>query len=205
MVDTIVIHHSETPVTDSPYKINEYHLSRGTAEDPWLMIAYSFVVNSPYPGIDIPRAAVTEGRPLEIVGAHAGSNVFAPMDENQKKMYDDGKITCGNGDDFKVDPNMVVDGKIKANVTTIGVVVVGNYAPFSAENPGGFPEDKPLHPSAATVDLLARTACQLQKQYPGVKSIKWHNYYHETTCPGTIAEHISKIIELAGKYGCEFK
>ena len=194
MVDTIVLHHSETPNTDSPERINDLHLNRGTAADPWYMIAYSYVINAPYSGASSPRARVTEGRPLDLVGAHAGSN-----------MWKDGKITCGkeNGE-FKVDPTMEKNGQIKANVSTIGLVVIGNYSPFSKTNPNGYSKKKPRYPTLATQDMIARTSCQLQKKYPRMKNIKWHSYYHSTSCPGTIKDYIGRIKTLARKYGCEF-
>lgn len=205
MVDTIVLHHSETPSTDTAQRMNELHLARGSNGDPWYMIAYSYVINSPYSGAKVPKKLVTEGRPLDLVGAHAGSNIFVPMDSVQKNLWDSGKITCGKENTaFKVDPTVVKDGKIKANVTTIGVVVVGNYAPFSKENPNGYPASKPRYPTKDTQDLIARLSCQLQKKYPRMKNIKWHNYYHATSCPGTIKDYVSKIKRLARKYGCEF-
>lgn len=205
MIDTIVIHHSETPNTDTAQKINEYHLSRGTPEDPWYMVAYSFIINSPYSGSNTPTPVVTEGRPLEIVGAHAGAGIYAPMNQAQKKMFDEGKVTCGKeNEEFVVNPKMVKDDSIYANVTTIGIVVVGNYAPFSKENPNGYSILFPRNPTKGTQDLIARTSCQLQKKYPNMKSIKWHDYYRPTTCPGSIKKYISKIISLARNYGCEF-
>jgi hypothetical protein len=205
IVDTIVLHHSETPSTDTPERINEFHLERGTPDDPWYMIAYTYVINSPYAGGSVPRARVTEGRPLDIVGAHAGSSVFIPMNADQKKMWDDGKVICGkeNGD-FKVDSTMVQNGKIKANITTIGLVVIGNYSPFSKTNPNGYPKKKPRYPTKQTQDMIARMSCQLQKKYPAMKNIKWHNYYHSTSCPGTIKDYIGQIKALARNYGCEF-
>ena len=206
MVDTIVLHHSETTNTTTPEQINNLHLARGTPQDPWYMIAYSYNINSPYTGSFIPKTKVTEGRPMELVGAHAGSDAYIPMNEEQKKMWDDGLITCGKeNQEFKIDPNLIRDGKIKANVTTIGVVVIGNYAPFSKTNPNGYSPDKPRYPSRSTQDLVARLSCQLQKKYPKINNIKWHNYYHATSCPGTIKEYINKIITLTRKYGCDFK
>lgn len=204
-MDTIVLHHSETPQTDSPERINEFHLARGTANDPWYMIGYSYTINAPYPGDSQPRMRVTEGRPMNLVGSHAGSNVFLPMDAEQKRIWDEGKITCGkeNGE-FKVDPTLVKDGKIKANVTTIGLVVIGNYAPFSRTNPNGYSRRNPRYPTRATLDLIARMACQLQKKHPRIKNIKWHNYYRPTSCPGTIQQYIGRIKTLARNYGCEF-
>jgi N-acetylmuramoyl-L-alanine amidase len=205
MIDTIVLHHSETPSTDTPERINALHLERGTPQDPWYMIAYSYTLNTPYAGALVPKQKVTEGRPIDLVGAHAGSNIFVSMDEEQKKMWDQGKITCGkeNGE-FKIDPTLVSDGKIKANVTTIGLVVIGNYAQFSRTNLNGYARSKPRYPTKSTQDLIARMSCQLQKKYPRIKNLKWHNFYHNTTCPGTIKQYIEKIKTLARKYGCEF-
>lgn len=205
MVDTIVLHHSETPSTDTPERINELHLSRSTQNDPWYMIAYSYVVNSPYPGASIPAARVAEGRPVDIVGAHAGAGIFIPMDAVQKKIWAEGKIVCGKeGGEFKVDPKYENKGRISANVSTVGLVVIGNYAPFSKKNLNGYPKNKPRYPTKATQDLIARTSCQLQKKYPRMKSMKWHSYYHSTDCPGTIKQYLGQIKALARKYGCEF-
>lgn len=205
IVDTIVLHHSETPSIDTPERINDFHLQRGTKEDPWYMIAYSYVINSPYPGSNVPRARLTEGRPMDIVGAHAGTGAFVTMTPLQQKLWDEGKIVCGseNGE-FKVDPGQIQNGKIKANVTTIGLVVIGNYSPFSKTNPNGYPRSKPRYPTKGTQDLIARTACQLQKKYPNIKNIKWHNFYNSTSCPGSIKDYIGQIKALARNYGCEF-
>lgn len=205
MVDTVVLHHSETPNTDSPQRLNEYHLARGSKDDPWLMIAYSYVINAPYSGQTFPPLKLSEGRPIEIVGAHAGTGVFVPMDDVQKKLWAEGKITCGKtGETFKVDPRYESNGKISANVSTIGLVVSGNYAPFSKYNPRGYAKNKPRFPTKETQDLIARMSCQLQKKHPRIKYIKWHSYYKATSCPGTIKNYLSKIKAQARKYGCEF-
>lgn len=205
MVDTIVIHHSETTSTATPEYINELHLARGSAEDPWYMIAYTYVINSPYAGNKVPTSKITEGRPIEIVGAHAGTNIFVPMSDLQKEIFEDKKIVCGKeSEEPKFDPSIVQDGKIKANVTTIGVVVNGNYAPFSRTNPGGYSKRSPRYPTAKTQDMIARLSCQLQKKYPNMKNMRWHNYYHSTSCPGTIKSYIGQIKTLAKGYGCAF-
>ena len=206
MVDTLVIHHSETASTATAQYINELHLARQTQEDPWYMIAYSFVVNSPYKIDKLPTPLVTEGRPLEIVGAHAGTGVFVSMDSEQEKMWADKKILCGKeNEEPTFNETLVQNGKIKANVTTIGIVVNGNYAPFSSTNPGGYSKRSPRYPTANTQDMLARLSCQLQKKYPRMKNMKWHNYYHSTSCPGTIKSYIGQIKTLAKGYGCEFQ
>lgn len=205
IIDTIVIHHSETPNTDSPERINDYHLNRGSASDPWYMIGYSYVLNTPYSGQTYPRMKMSEGRPIEIVGAHAGSNAFVPMTEEQKKVWAKKEVKCGKeGEEGVFDPTLVKNGKIKANLSTVGLVVVGNYAPFSKHNPNGYSSKNPRYPSRATLDSVARMACQLQKKYPLIKNLKWHNYYHSTTCPGNLKSYIGQIKNLARNYGCEF-
>ena len=206
MIDTIVIHHSETQSTDTPQKINEYHLLRGTPTDPWYMVAYSFLINTPYPGGTIPKSVASYGRPITYVGAHAGSNVFVPMDETQKKIWDSGEIKCGKFEEWVYDPSLVKNGKIKANVTTIGMVVIGNYAPGGPSNING-KGAKGREPTPKLIDMFARLSCQLQKQYPRIKKLSYHNKYHSTSCPGTIQYRAGmEAIQLkAREYGCEFK
>lgn len=205
IIDTIVLHHSETSNTDSPERINDYHLNRGTAADPWYMIGYTYVLSAPYSGQTLPKLKMSEGRPIEIVGAHAGSNAFVPMTETQKRLWDEKAVKCGKeGEEGVFDPTLVKNGKIKANLSTVGLVVVGNYAPFSKTNPNGYSSKNPRYPTQATLDSVARMACQLQKKYPLIKNLKWHNYYHNTTCPGNLKSYIGQIKNLARNYGCEF-
>lgn len=222
MIDTVVIHHSETRNSETPEDINEYHLNRGSTADPWYMIAYSYVINAPYIGQTFPLAKVSYGRPLHIVGAHAGSDVFVSMDSVQSKLWEEKKILCGKENETpKFDPSVVRNGKIKANVTTIGVVVVGNYAEFSGEyvrhprtrrlrknpspNLNGFSPAK--QPSQNLIETYAKLSCQLQKKYPRIQTVSYHNHYHSTSCPGTLQEarHLKSIKAKAKEYGCEFK
>lgn len=200
MLDTIVLHHSETPPNRTPATINQFHLDRG-----WYMSGYSYMVNAAYPGTVSPALSVTEGRPIDIVGSHAGTEAFVTMTPAQQAIWDAGKIVCGlDGGEFKVDPAQLRNGKIKANVTTLGVVVIGNYVPYSRRNPGGYPRSKVRNPTTQTQDAIARLSCQLQKKYPNIKEIKWHNLYNSTDCPGTIQNFITQIKTMARGYGCDF-
>ena len=204
MVDTIVLHHSETPPTSTPEMINDFHLDRGTPDDPWYMIAYSYVINTPYPGSRAPTPVVTEGRPMDLVGAHAGSEIYVPMNDDQKKMWDEGKITCGReGQEFSRNPKLEKGGKILANVSTLGLVVIGNYSPFSRYNPNGY-KGPARNPTPDTLDMVAKLSCQLQKKYPTIKNIKWHSQYHSTSCPGNLKNFVPKIRDIAKGYGCAF-
>ncbi len=215
MVDTIVIHHSETPSTSTPQDINAYHLNRGSAADPWYMIAYSFVINSPYEGATTPTPRASEGRPFEIVGAHAGSNIFVPMDDVQRELWTKKKILCGKENQVpKYDATLVKNKKIKANVTTIGIVVNGNYAPYyipgQPRNLNGWKVGEERIPTPDTIDMVARLSCQLQKKYLRIKTLTYHRYYHSTSCPGTFydkdpkKDYMVKIQQKAKEYGCDF-
>lgn len=205
MVDTIVLHHTATGSNSSPLEINRTHLNRGSRSDPWYMVAYSYLVGGAYPGQSSPASAVFEGRPLDIVGAHAGTNVFVPMNAEQQRIWNAGQITCGReGGPFTVNPSMVQYGRIKANVTTIGVSVIGNYSPRSVSNPLGYNRRSPRYPSGRTLDSIARLSCQLQKKYPNMKNIKWHSDYNSTECPGTIKNMVGQIKTLAKGFGCDF-
>jgi hypothetical protein len=206
MLDTIVIHHSAGSSTATALEINSFHLNRGTAADPWHMIGYSYVINSPYAGSNEPTPKVTEGRPLNMVGSHAGSHAFVDMDEEQTLMWEEGRIVCGKiGETFRIDPNQIRNGKIKANITTLGLVVLGNYAPFARDNPAGYHPGNPRHPTKETLELTARISCQLQKKHPRIKYIKWHNLYNQTSCPGNIEQNVEKIKQIAKGYGCDFE
>ena len=205
MLDTVVIHHSDTPNTYTAERLNEIHLENSTDNDPWYMIGYSYVINAPYAGGSIPVPQIAEGRPIDIVGSHAGSRAFVEMDDVQHKLWSEGKITCGQeGGDFRVDPKLIFEGKIKANVTTLGVVVVGNFAPFSAQNPRGYRRGHEVRPSRETLETAAKLSCQLQKQYPRIKKMGWHSQYNTTSCPGNLKDHINEVKKIAKGYGCEF-
>ncbi len=209
MIDTIVLHHSASTTTTSAETINTIHLSRGNAEDPWAMIGYSYVINSPYQGQSGPTL-VSEGRPLTIVGAHAGSTAFTAMDNLQTKLWDQGKIKCGkDGEDFKVDEKQLLSGKkIKVNATSIGVVVIGNFSPFSRDNPTGYVSGKAHYPSAMTINAIARLSCQLQKKHPRMKKIGVHSSFKDagnsTLCPGNIKNYLDGIKAKIKEYGCNF-
>lgn len=220
MVDTLVIHHSETPSTTTALDINTYHLNRGTAADPWYMMAYGFVINSPYAGNKNPEPKVSSGRPIDIVSASQGSNVFIPMDATQVELWDKQEVKCGNETlGFKYDPKLVkevvVGGKkerrIKANVTTLGIVVNGNYAPYvkptrnNVGNINGYPRNSPRYPTPDTQLMIAKLACQLQRKYPRLTKISWHSAYNATSCPGTLKSYIGNIKALAKGFQCEFQ
>lgn len=206
IVDTIVLHHSETPPTSTVEELNEFHLNRGTPADPWYMIAYHYVIHTPYKGQKKPEAKIFQGRPIDLVGAHAGSDAFDPVDETRKKFLTENATTCGKeGGDFTPNKEMIIDGKkTKINNTSIGVVIVGNYSPFSRSNPNGYSRNSPRYPTAEAIDQTARLVCQLQKKFPDITKIRWHNFYKATSCPGNIKDYVQIIRNKAGSYGCKF-
>jgi hypothetical protein len=207
VVDTIVLHHSETGPLATVQNINKIHLNRGTAADPWLMIAYHYSVNSPYPGSSSPKTKVSQGRPFDLSGSHAGTNVYKPAPkETIDLMKKNGAMKCGlkEGPLSEADDKFNSVGEVKANYNTVAIVVIGNYARKSSSNPGGFSATNPRYPTKDTISTIAKLSCQIQREHPRVTNIKWHSYYKPTTCPGLIKDRIAQIKLEAEKYGCKF-
>ncbi|MFN9114026.1 MAG: hypothetical protein ACK5XN_28505, partial [Bacteroidota bacterium] len=204
---TIVFHHSETLSTATVQQINQMHLNRGTTADPWLMIAYHYVINTPYVGNTVPAQKVSQGRPFEIAGSHAGTGVFSGASEETKKlMAEAGAMKCGlaSGPLKEAEDKFDADGQVKANYSTVAVLIVGNYAKKSSNNPGGWPVSKPRYPTTNAIEIAGKLACQIQRENPRVKYINWHNYSKPTSCPGTIKDRINQIKAVAARYGCTF-
>lgn len=206
VVDTIVLHHAQTESTTSVEWINELHLNRGTTADPWYMIAYHYAIHLPYKGNTLPTPIVYQGRPNDLVGAHAGSDAFETLTPNQKKLLEENPMSCGkDGGEFKPGTDTILNGnKTKINNTSIGIVVIGNYSPKTRSNPTGYSARSPRHLTTEGIDMLARLVCQIQKNHPNVTRIRWHNFYKSTSCPGTIKAYVQKIRDKAGSYGCNF-
>ncbi|HXH32177.1 MAG TPA: peptidoglycan recognition family protein [Bacteriovoracaceae bacterium] len=206
MVDSIVLHHSASSDLSTSEELNDHHIEKNN----WHMLGYSYVIHSPYQG-GPGSTTVSAGRPLEMVGAHAGSTAFVKMNPGQSKLWESGRLVCGiEGSQFKVTPSELMNNQnIKANATTIGVVVVGNYSPFSRTNSTGYSPKYPRRPTGQTIDAIARLSCQLQKKYPLIQNIKWHNFYKDakngTACPGNIKNFIGDIKLKAKDFGCVFK
>lgn len=206
--DTIVFHHTQTTSTTTPQQINELHLNRGTPTDPWLMIGYHFVINSPYARGPLMTTRVTQGRDLTMAGSHAGSNAYTKVSAlTQEALEKDDSVLCGP----KLGPLEIpkdkfdVTGDAKANYHTIAVAVIGNYVERGRDNPGGYPPGTPRFPTNDTIDASARLACQLQKQFPRLKKLSYHSFYRATSCPGLIEQRLKEIIQRAKGYGCQFK
>jgi hypothetical protein len=206
VMDTIIFHHSETPTTTTVSEINDYHLNRGSSSDPWYMIGYHFAITAPYSTGRL-KKAVYAGRPIDIAGAHVGGEVYSINgSEETKQLLQASPLLCGKENE---EPKIASDtfnakGEYKINHTSVAIVVIGNYAVKSRHNPGGYSSSRPRRPSSSVLDMSARLACELQKQYPRLKTLKWHNFYKATSCPGLIKNEISKIATLARKYGCTF-
>jgi hypothetical protein len=210
VVDTIVLHHSESGTKQRIQDINQYHLNQGTAADPWLMIGYHYTINSPYSNQNF-KSSITEGRPIEIVGAHVGGGSYEQPSLETRAILEKNPIKCGKesgiqtqaADTFRAVAGIAAT-EAKANVTTVGIVVIGNYALYSRANPGGFSASKPRIPTKETLELTAKLSCELQRKHPRIKNIKWHNYYKDTSCPGLLKDYIGQIKAIAKGYGCEF-
>lgn len=213
VVDTIVVHHTATSERTTPEEINEMHLNRNTGGEPWYMIGYNFLVSQDsYTSSNI---SYTQGRPVEAAGAHAGGSIV-PSKET-KDLIDKTEISCGsytNGFETLPMNTKIINGKINANQTTFGVAVIGNYAPkkyvkkggvILIENETGYnPKGKIRYPSDAVLRGVAKLSCEIQKKYPRVKKFKPHQFYKQTECPGSVKQRLSKLVQFAKEFSCDF-
>lgn len=204
----ITIHHTATPPSWSPQDINKFHLNRSTAGDPWYMIGYHYLVNSK-------STTVSEARPLDYSGAHAGG-YDAPLDSVEYDRIKDLKVTCAHTkkQHKKQRPHPLSDdfnsnGQAKGNVTTVGVALIGNFETKYKSTVSGVtliknPSKIIKRASPEAIIKVAKLACKLQKENPTIKVIRPHSYYHSTNCPGSVIADLNKVSSLASEYGCSF-
>lgn len=208
IADTIVFHHSASLETDTAETINSYHLQRGSEGKPWHMIGYHYTINAPYQdSAGSKRPQVTEARPLEMTGAHAGSDAFgAKVSAEQKALIEKTGITCGKiGEKFEPKKDIFnALGQTKINNTSVGIVFIGNYSPFDINNPSGYPANNARYPTFSSLEIAGRLICHLQRNNPGLKYITFHGKFRQTACPGLVKERLAIIKNIAEKYGCTF-
>jgi len=215
MVSTIVVHHTATARTDSPFHINWLHLQRRTSSgEPWYMVGYNYLISDSYDGATPENLKVFQGRDPDIQGAHAGG-VTKQLTEAQKEFYKDFKVQCGNDTigykEFSVLDKLNDDGTLNGNLVSYGVAVIGDYRSSFHLNISGVPTPQNLYaieselvPSDAVIEKLAKFSCSLQNKNPNVKLIVPHQYFNSTSCPGTIILYLQAIADKAQEYGCEF-
>jgi len=212
LVDTIVFHHSGGPSTSSVTDINSGHVEHVSGRDPWLMTGYHYSINSRY-GDGSPQdravtARVSAARPFNITGAHVGTDIFASVSpQTATLLRQNSSIRCGvRGTTFTTpDDRFNAAGQAKGNYTTVGVVIIGNYSQRSSSNDDGYAPGRPRYPSASTIDLAGRLACELQRRHPRITKIRAHSSFHSTECPGTIAQRLQEIKNSARRFGCTFQ
>ncbi len=167
--------HSEKIMTDTL----RYHRS---PDKKFSDIGYHFVIT--------PDGLVYEGRPLGVLGSHAGS-----LQKNQLK---DGKqYSCRNKKNVESVPI-----SLDFDYGAIGVAMAGNFHVKEIEDFFGEGRDRVNIPESRKVttanqlESLYRLLTYLRKEY-GVNRIGPHNYYRQTSCPGLILS--SMIAQITGK------
>lgn len=233
MVDTVVLHHTTTgyeetadDINDSQIVQHENDVSASGSPDPWYMVAYNYLVTSQgYEAKDESKVSVIQGRPDIIRGAHAGGNIYVKNVSSQaKKELLKFDFQCGynsNGsNEHVIDKrlsntenyfkNQIKQGIINANFTTVGVALVGNYAPYKLSsrnyNIGGY-VDEVRYPSSAVISKTAKLICELKKgAYKNLTKITDHNYIKiqkdisdgkstsGTCCPGTLYKRMNDVL-----------
>lgn len=204
----ITIHHTATPTSWTPQDINRFHLNRSTAGDPWYMIGYHYLINSQ-------SKTISQARPLEYSGAHAGG-YDAPLNSIEYDRIKDLKVTCAHTkkQHQKQRPHPLSDdfnsnGQAKGNVTTVGVALIGNFETKYKSTVSGVtliknPAKVTKRASPEAIIKVAKLACKLQRENPTIKVIRPHSYYHSTNCPGSVIADLKKVSSLASEYGCSF-
>lgn len=207
-LSAIAIHHTGTDSSKTPSQLNQFHLNRSSKGDPWYMIGYHYLISSS-------TSEISEGRPLEYRGAHAGGYENSPS-KNEFNRIKDLKMTCAHDknahkgqkpysitEDFK-------NGRPHGNITSVGIALVGNYETKYKSSVSGV---KFINNSAKVIPRLsnktitktAKLSCKLQKENPTIRVIRPHSYYKATNCPGSIIADLKAIAQKAELYGCSFK
>jgi hypothetical protein len=152
--------------------------------DPWYMIAYNYAITADYNSNEV---KVYQGRPDNLRGSHAGGKVnLDQLDPVVQDLIKDYNFVCGYNRDE--DPNHIIDerdkrveerykeelqdGYISANMTSVGVAVIGNYMPDLirsgsgySPNPSGFPSNGPTrYPTDAALKNVGELICKLKKK-----------------------------------------
>ncbi len=107
-------------------------------------------------------------------------------------------------------------GYVSANITSVGVLVTGNYAPDilnGRPNPSGYPRNKaPRYPGQQTLKATASLICKLRSgDYKNLKKITDHNWIKlkkavadgasgaGTCCPGTVYKRMQALLDLVNE------
>lgn len=235
LADTVVIHHSGTRAEATPQDLHDLQVvshendrdAAGRA-DPWYMIGYNYVIQANYDESDTQEPKVYRGRPENVKGAHAGGYVnMSQVDPKVQELLKNAQFQCGWNEDGdaehgidKLSPNAVAqtqrqiqDGYVSANITSVGVLVTGNYAPDiigNTLNIGGYPANGAVrYPTEGTLRASAKLICSMRSgNFPNLRKITDHNYIkikkamadgglpNGTCCPGTVYYRMNRILEL---------
>ena len=206
-LSSITIHHTGTSDKDSPQDINRFHLNRSTHGDPWYMIGYHYLISSD-------NLTISEARPLEYRGAHAGG-YQAPIDSEEYDRLKDLKMTCAHSlaEHAQKTPTSITDdfasnNRPHGNLTSIGVALIGNFETKYIVNVAGVRlirnGSKIKRASKELVNKTAKLVCRLQRENPTVKVLRPHSYYKSTNCPGSVIADLNDIKNIAASYGCKF-
>lgn len=244
LVDTAVIHHTATSNQFTPQDVHNTQVAAHENDrdssgnpDPWYMIAYNYAITADYNGTN---STVYQGRPTTLKGAHAGGYVnLDQLDPSVRTLAENYSFKCGYNTDH--DANHVIDrrdykterkyarelreGYISANMTTVGVSVIGNYMPDMIRrrsggyeaNPSGYPRNQGTrYPTDASLKKVGELICKLKKEtHPHLRKITDHNFIKikkqiadgtataGTCCPGTVYYRMQKIRDFAME-ACNF-
>lgn len=212
MATMIVLHH--TGVQSNPIEINDAHINNPRNSEPWYMIGYNYIIEDDYMEGTAGYPEVFEGRPIEIKGAHAGGYT-SKLTQKEKQFYSQFPISCGNNvkgfTASTLKDQMNSRGGISGNLASIGIAVSGQFTPVKIRTIAGvaIPENinrtRASLPSKQEIQKVADLSCNLQKQYPNLKTFVPHSYFKNTECPAALVLYFEEIQRLAKEQGCDFK
>lgn len=197
VIDTVVLHHTETRANLPIKDINDFHISKG-----WYQTGYHYIIDSED---ETEADKIYQTRNPLINGAHTGRYAYSKNKQIGFKKEDLGCFRASGNTYKKPDRLINSRGYIKANATTLGIALLGNYAAFDPRmNPTGYFPSEQKKLSAITIDKLSKLLCHLQGRYPTIKYLKKHNDYKDTLCPGDIQGDFDKIILKTKELGCDY-
>lgn len=194
-VDTLVLHHTGTFKNDTLEEINDYHISHG-----WYKVGYNFIYNP-----NQNNQVFYQTRNPFMNGSHAGAYAYSKTKTPSFKPKDLACFTVDGEIYPKPDKLINPEGYVKANSTSIGLAIMGNFAPFDpVTNPTGYQDHESGRLEQKDISEIAKLMCHLQGRYPSLKYLKKHDDYKDTICPGDIEKDLSIIIKKTKELGCDF-
>ncbi len=230
-VTGLVIHHAAMRESGRIFDVQHDHLNR---VPPYADIGYHYIL-APDPKTGVWK--VYEGRSPKFQGAHAGTHsgtiqVVEGIVAIGGRAVDSGDIFETRSDGKKgrrlallksgrfYDPDnpskeiAAPKGSVvyNANPRTLGVLIMGNYDPYTINNPTGYTSETPeqlRQPPPEALQLLGKVIEKSRQSFPNMKTLYAHGQGEcainpgHTQCPGAGCLHVVKGMRERFKMGVQ--